>query len=156
MGRWWRTSACDRARQWISLELDSELTQLEEAALARHLSLCARCRAVSAEFGAFTQLLREAPLLDLDRPVVVAAPRLARSRAARRAAVSLAFAALAAAAVLGSLVFGGRSSSPGSELSFRNAKEQRLFAQVQARRIEPAAFVTVVPTVPSLASRALI
>ena len=44
--RWWRTNACERAMQWISLELDGELSQLERAALGRHIDGCARCREV--------------------------------------------------------------------------------------------------------------
>ena len=46
MTRWRRTTACERAAQWISLELDGELGRLEQAALARHLGRCDRCRVV--------------------------------------------------------------------------------------------------------------
>src|SRR5579864_1253725 len=105
MGRWWRTNACDRATQWISLDLDGELSQLERVGLDRHLAGCARCRAVSAEVGVFTRMLRDAPMVELEREVAYAAPRRARARAVRRAAASLAFAGLVGAAVLGGFVF---------------------------------------------------
>ncbi len=52
MTRWRRTTACERAAQWISLELDGELGRLEQAALARHLRRCDRCLASSEEIGA--------------------------------------------------------------------------------------------------------
>ena len=35
--RWLLTTACERASQWISLELHGELGRLEQAALVRHL-----------------------------------------------------------------------------------------------------------------------
>src|ERR1700759_5618815 len=110
MGRWRRTSPweranrCDRVRQLISLRLDGELSELEEAALDRHLEGCPRCLALSTRVGDFTSLLREQPLLELPRPVAVTVPRSQRARVARRGGVVLAFAAaigaVAALAVL--------------------------------------------------------
>src|SRR5205823_4692856 len=139
--RFWKTNACERALQWISLDLDGELSQLEQAALGRHLHGCARCRSASVEVGGFTRLLRQAPLVELERPVTIAAPRNARVRAARRAAVSVAVGALAAAAVLGALVITSSTTSASSALAFRNAREQQRFAHLEAQRLEPAVFV---------------
>jgi predicted anti-sigma-YlaC factor YlaD len=137
MARWWRTNTCDRATQWISLDLDGELSQLEHAALARHLSDCARCRSVSAEVSAFTGMLREAPLLQLEREIASAAPRRARVRAVRRVAVSLAFAGVAVVAVFGGLVLPGTNTGEQSALSFRNVQEQTRFAHIEVQRLEP-------------------
>ncbi len=145
MGRWWKTSACERATQWISLDLDGELSQLEQAALGRHLSGCAPCRAVSAEVGAFTRMLREAPLLELEREVAHAAPRRTRTRVVRRAGFSLAFAALATAAVLGGFALPSSHTSSRSALAFRNVQEQRRFADIEVKRLEPAVFVVEQP-----------
>jgi len=157
MARWWKTSACERARQWISLELDGELSELEGAALARHLDSCLSCRALGADLRAFTRLLREARPVALERPLPLPARARARVRtAARRAAASLALAGVAAAAVLGGIVVAGSGGHPPSALSFRSAQEQRVFASVEARRIEPAVFVTAARTVQSFASRALV
>jgi len=142
--------------QWISLDLDGELSQLEQAALARHLDDCARCRAAGADVNAFTRLLRDAPLLELERPVAVAAPRRARVVVARRAAVTLAFAALATVAALGGVVLTSGGTSAHSAFSFRNAQEQRRFAHVEATRLEPAVFVVAKPTVRSFAPRVLV
>jgi predicted anti-sigma-YlaC factor YlaD len=154
MGRWWKTNACERATQWISLELDGELSQLEQAALARHLSGCAPCRAVSAEVRAFTHMLREAPLLELEREIAYAAPRRARVRAVRRAAFSLAFAGLAGAAVLAGFVLPSSGVGSGSALAFRSVQEQKRFAHFEAARLEPAVFV-VTPALPiSFSARA--
>src|SRR5690349_3142332 len=99
--RWWRTNACERAMQWASLDLDGELSELEEAALGRHLEGCARCRETCAEVRGFTRLLRSEPLVELARPVEVALPGRGRARAARRIAVSVALAGATAAAAFG-------------------------------------------------------
>ena len=83
MMRWRRTTACERAAQWISLDLDDELGSLDRAALAKHLERCAGCRALSAEIGGFTRLLRIQPL---ETPPPATAVQVARPRAAGNAA----------------------------------------------------------------------
>jgi len=155
VGRWWKTNACERSAQWISLELDGELSQLEQAALARHRDGCARCRALSTEVASFTRLLREAPLLSSQRPVAVAGPRRARIKVARRAAASLAFAALVAAAVLG-FVLPANTGQDQAVLSFQSVRQQQRFASMETRRLEPAVFVVPAPPVPSFAARVLV
>ena len=155
MGRWWKTNSCERASQWISLELDGELSQLERTALARHLGGCARCRELAADVTAFTHLLREAPLVQLEQPLVVELPRAVRRRVARRAAVSVAFAGVVAAAVIGGLVLpGSRPSS--SALAFASVQQQKRFAHVEAQRLEPAVFELPEQTVLSFAPRVLV
>ena len=149
---WWRTTSCERAAQWISLELDGELSELERARLARHLDRCASCRVWSAEVGGFTSLLRTAPFVELSAPVAVVVPRV---RARRRAAVATLATVAAAAAVLVALPQTGRNPSTGA-LAFQDAQQQRRFAQEHVRT-ELAAFL-VAPTAPaqSFASRALL
>ena len=149
---WWRTMSCERAAQWMSLELDGELSELEGARLARHLERCASCRAWSAEIGGFTSLLRTAPLVELSAPVAVTVPRV---RARRRAAVATLATVAAAAAVLVALPQTGPNESTGA-LAFQDPQQQRRFAQEHVRT-ELAAFL-VAPTAPaqSFASRALL
>jgi predicted anti-sigma-YlaC factor YlaD len=149
---WWRTTTCERAAQWISLELDGELSELDRARLTRHLDRCPSCRAWSAEVGGFTSLLRTAPLVELSSPVAVFLPRV---RARRRAAVATLVTVAAAAAVLVALPQTGRNPGTGA-LAFQDAQQQRRFAQEHVRT-ELAAFL-VAPTAPaqSFASRALL
>jgi predicted anti-sigma-YlaC factor YlaD len=150
---WWRTTTCERAAQWISLELDGELSELERARLVRHLDRCASCRAWSADVGGFTTLLRTAPLAELSAPVTAPA---GFARAKRRVAVgALAAAAAAAAALLIALPEAGRTGSSGA-IAFEDAKQQQRFAQEHVQT-ELAAFL-VAPTAPaqSFASRALL
>jgi anti-sigma factor RsiW len=103
---------CDRARAWVSLKVDGELSELEGLMLGSHLARCETCRAFAADAVGFTTALRTAPLEPLDRPVSLPIGR----RSMRRAAQFGAAAALVAAAVgLGSL-FGaigpGRAHAP--------------------------------------------
>jgi anti-sigma factor RsiW len=149
---WWRTTSCERAAQWISLELDGELSDLERARLTRHLEHCASCRAWRAEVGGFTSLLRTAPLAELSSPVAVLLPRV-RSRG--RAAVATLATLAAVAAVLVVLPQAGRNPSSRA-FAFQDAQQQRRFAQEHVRT-ELASFL-VAPTAPaqSFASRALL
>jgi anti-sigma factor RsiW len=154
--RWWRTNACERALHLISLGLDGESSQLEQAALDRHLADCARCRAAAVDLGAFTALLRQSPLVELERPVALPAPARSRARVARRAAAAVAFAVVAAVAALGGVLLSSNAPAPRSALAFRNHQEQQRFAHLEARRLEPAVFIAPKPTVPSFAPRVLV
>lgn len=104
--------SCDRARAWVSLRLDGELSELEGFMLESHLARCEACRAFAADTVGFTSALRTASLEPLERPVSLPAGR----RSMRRAVQFGAAAALVAASVgLGSLfgaVGSGRSNAP--------------------------------------------
>jgi hypothetical protein len=101
----------------------------------------------------FTRLLREAPLVELERPLLVRAPQ--RVRVARRAAASLVFAAFVATAAL-AVFLPTATVSDQSALSFRTVQEQKQFAHIEARRLEPAVFVVPKAAVPSFAPRVLV
>jgi anti-sigma factor RsiW len=66
---------CDRVRSQISLELDQELSQLEQAMVSAHLERCSECRAYRDEVAAFTCALRVAPLDQMERPSALRRPR---------------------------------------------------------------------------------
>ena len=134
MTRWRRTTACERASQWISLELDGELGRLEQAALVRHLGRCDRCRAVSAEFRGFTGLMRAAAPIASHRPVVIPfSARSVRGTTLRGMAIAL----VAAAAVFGAFSLAPHSNGhPASSLSFGSRHQQQQFVR-EHLRIEP-------------------
>jgi len=93
-------SHCDRARQWSSLRVDSELSELEDVLLEKHLGGCADCRSFEANLHSAARVLRASPV---EAPAVAfVVPR----RPAVRFPVSrrLAVAAVAVAVALGSLV----------------------------------------------------
>jgi ferric-dicitrate binding protein FerR (iron transport regulator) len=157
MTRWRRTTACERAAQWISLELDGELGRVEQAALARHLCRCERCRTSDTEVRAFTMLVREAPPVEPARLIAVAAPSWAQRRARARlgAGVLALAAALGAALTLGVL--------PHSENGFQNgggfagSQQQQMDVVRDHVRSEPRLFVSAeYAPAPSLASHPLL
>lgn len=87
---------CDRAREWTSLRLDDELSEIESALLEAHLARCDECRGFAAAVSAFTAELRRSPLLACRRPVTLPA----RGRATVLTPLRLGAAAAAAVAVI--------------------------------------------------------
>jgi predicted anti-sigma-YlaC factor YlaD len=155
MTRWRRTTPCERAAQWISLDLDGELGRLEQAALTRHLRRCDRCRATSAEISGFTTLVREAPPVEPARAVVVANPAWARRRA--RSTIRGGLLVIAVAAVIFASLT-ALSSSPGrpETFGFANEAQQITFAREHVEN-EPIVYVQDEPQAPhSFADRALL
>jgi predicted anti-sigma-YlaC factor YlaD len=97
---------CARARFWVSLRVDGELSELEGALLDAHLARCANCAEFASGATASTAWLREAPL-ERPAPIVISVV----SRASRRVAGSVAATAvLFAAALIAGFVHGTGSS----------------------------------------------
>lgn len=91
---------CERAREWSSLQLDGELSELEQALLQKHLATCARCSAFDAGLRASTELVRTAPVARPSVGFELPAPRRAGLPRVR----VLAAAGVVMAATLGSIV----------------------------------------------------
>lgn len=97
---------CARARFWVSLRVDDELSELEGALLDAHLARCGDCREFALGAAASTDAIRAASYIG-HAPVV-----LDVRRAPRRVVAGAGVAALvAAAAVAGVLVRGTISPS---------------------------------------------
>ena len=97
---------CDIVREQLSLALDGETSQLEDARIDAHLATCASCRAFGAEIGAATRIIRTAPLEELSFPISIPTPR----RVVRRAFQAAAAAAVVLAAGIGSLDLANREA----------------------------------------------
>jgi predicted anti-sigma-YlaC factor YlaD len=135
---------CERARQWSSLRLDGELSELEEALLARHLESCSDCLGFDGRLRSAARSLRETPP---EPPLVpFRIPTRPRRRitvpTGRRAAVV----AIAAALALGSLVgsqLNRPASSPGTDepqLSQLTRSDMNQLRQIpRGRHIAPPA-----------------
>ncbi len=134
-----RTSAllCERMRAYVSLEVDGELADLEQAMLEAHVAQCATCSAYRADVHGFTRELRSAPHERLERRVAL--PRV-RSRIPLRALQAAAAAASVAAAFVVVTAVGTRS-----EPSVRTTSGEVLFpgeidtAAYVPRAVRPAA-----------------
>ena len=77
--------SCERARSWVSLDLDDELSELEGAMLRAHTARCVPCAPFQADAVAITHKLRLAPLEPLPAPVALPPRRrvVGRLRAGR-------------------------------------------------------------------------
>jgi predicted anti-sigma-YlaC factor YlaD len=158
---WRRTTPCERASQWISLELDGELSELEQAGLVRHVARCDRCRELREELAGMTVLLRAEPLAEPLRELRFAAPRRRRARVASRlgfvAAVGAIVAAVAALITTSSPT--GLLGQSSQALSFVNQREQIRFAQNKTQGTEPLQLVALgepsAASVPANSRRAL-
>lgn len=64
-------TVCTRVREQVSLELDGELSQLEQRMLGTHLERCSRCAAYADDVRDFTEKMRTSPRAFMQRPVVV-------------------------------------------------------------------------------------
>ena len=104
-----QTPKCERARIWVSLRLDGELSEFEEVSLRAHVARCATCAGFALDVDALTTELRAAPLQQPAHPIAL--PRR-RSTALRVLQLSAAAAAIVLAAGLGSLA--GSLSSGGT------------------------------------------
>lgn len=92
---------CERARQWASLHLDGELSELEHALLDAHLERCVSCRAFADGLRGLATAMRAVPAELPAHPVQVR--RLRSSRSLRILQASAAVAVVATAG-LGAMV----------------------------------------------------
>ena len=144
-----RDGRCERARQWASLQLDGELSELEDSLLEKHLEGCSSCSAFVVRLAATTKAVRAVPLERsqisyprFERPVI----RLPVGR--RVAIVAVAAAAALGAFVGSSLQTPSRAPAPsgGPQLSFRT--DQNLLRQLPHQTKRPAPQPAHVPGQP--------
>jgi hypothetical protein len=105
-----RPKSCDRARLWVSLALDDELSEFESRLLDAHLERCADCREYDGGVRAMTSVLRSEPLVAGERRVAL--PSRRRSLGVTRVAASAAAAALVAVGVTGFFAVAGQNQRP--------------------------------------------
>jgi len=162
MGGWRRTTPCERARKWISLRLDGEISHLDDAALTRHLERCAECSGAAAEVAGITELLRVSDLDEPERPFELPGTRWGRRPARRRIAI----AAAAFVVTVGSAVAVISVPSPSgllvpssSALRFANTRQEIEFVQNKNLTLEPFPSLGVAESleaaVPAFSQRAL-
>jgi predicted anti-sigma-YlaC factor YlaD len=88
-------SVCARVREQVSLELDGELSQLEQRMLSAHLERCGACATYADDVRDLIERIRSAPPHSMRRPVVVRRRRhLSTTRLQVGVAAAFALAAL--------------------------------------------------------------
>lgn len=130
---------CDRAREWVSLRLDGELSPLEGELLDRHLEACPGCRAYEDDVRWATDVLRLTPQERPSRRVTLPAPVRTRLTGRRLTAVAAA-AALAVGALAGALVERPSSQPPATgptEVSFLSNDVKQLRDLPRTRILSP-------------------
>jgi predicted anti-sigma-YlaC factor YlaD len=129
---------CEQVRGHISAGLDGELSEVESARVEAHLGSCSACGAFAGGVREAANVLRAAPLEDLDFAIVLPSRRLAL---ARRIPVAAAAAVLTVAVGLGALVGGFGSSNSGGLRGARaaNAESASLrFPENELRMLQQA------------------
>jgi predicted anti-sigma-YlaC factor YlaD len=91
---WTSSVTCERAREWVSLRVDGELSEFEGALLAVHLGRCDSCCGFALDVGVFTEELRRQPLEPVGFRVALPRPRRARVRVGHLTAAAVATAAV--------------------------------------------------------------
>jgi predicted anti-sigma-YlaC factor YlaD len=100
---------CERCREWVSLDLDAELSEFEAAVMHRHLRACPGCRAFAHDVRAATAVVRAARPAELGLRVTLPEHRR-RGGALQRVSFGAAVAAASLAAVFASGVPGDQRS----------------------------------------------
>ena len=98
-----RAIECERTRQWISVALDSELSQFERSLVSGHVARCASCRSFEENAAAVTTAVRRAPAQTMSARIYLPARRRLAWRAAGVARVGSVAAVLVAAVSMGLL-----------------------------------------------------
>jgi hypothetical protein len=127
---------CARARFWVSLRLDDELSELEGALLDAHLSRCADCSEFAASAVTFSETLRTAPL-EVGDPVRVHLPHASLRPLLAFAAVVV----VVAAAITGGLVRGAASHDAAPAASRAVAVVASVETPDQIRRLRRTALL---------------
>ena len=87
---------CNRCCEWVSLDLDEPLSEIESRLLRRHLASCLRCTVFANDTRAATVLLRALPPHTVPAPIDVRGGRRQPWRLGRLAPLLAAAAAIAA------------------------------------------------------------
>jgi predicted anti-sigma-YlaC factor YlaD len=125
---------CDRIREWISLELDGELSRIERALVDRHLAVCGDCTAFAAEVRGFTQALRGEGLEPLARPIELPSSKRVWVRPLQvAAAAAVALIAVGIGSLSSSLLDGrvGSGLTPSAGMRVDEGKDQLRARQMQ-------------------------
>jgi hypothetical protein len=101
---------CERAREWASLRVDGELSELECHLLEEHLARCADCAEFARDVAHHSLALRAAPHVPFSAFLTLPRRRRVPARSLQLAAAALAATAL----VVGSLGVGSRPTGSGN------------------------------------------
>lgn len=102
---------CGRCREWVSLDLDAELSEFEAVVMRRHVRSCADCRSFARELSAATALVRDTAPAEPEAAVTLP-PRPGRAGATQHVSQRL---SLGVAVAVVSLVWVFASGVPSDQ-----------------------------------------
>ena len=128
--------SCERARAWVSVRLDDEISELENALLDAHLRRCAACREFEASVGATVLALRARPLELIDHAVVVSGRRRVHMRSGAVAGVAAVVAAVVGVTtVLSTQAMKGPTAHAPTPIPVAVTSDDTDFKQLRALRV---------------------
>jgi anti-sigma factor RsiW len=135
---------CERARAYVSLRFDGELSELEDALLDAHLSRCARCHEFAASVERMTAELRAAPPEVPSAAIAVPRRRYTAARALRVGAAAAVLAVAVFAGALESVLRNGQSTFaiPSPKVLARPGSEVRELRVLKREALEPGLHVS--------------
>ena len=127
---------CDRAREWVSLRLDDEISELEDALLEAHLHRCGACREYEATVRGAVLAVRARPLERMNEPIVVAGRRRATLRPAAVARVAAVVAAVVGVTtVLSTQAAKGPAAHGSSSIPVASVPDDQDLKQLRTLRV---------------------
>jgi predicted anti-sigma-YlaC factor YlaD len=127
---------CERARAWVSLRLDDEISEFEEALLEAHLRRCVACREFEASVRGAVVTLRAQPLERIDHPVVVfGRRRLPLRRGAIASVAAVAAAVVGVTTVLSTQTAKSPSTHAPTQVPAAVAADDQDLKQLRALRV---------------------
>ena len=127
---------CDRAREWVSLRLDDEISELEDALLEAHLHRCGACREYEATVRGAVLAVRARPLERMNEPIVVAGRRRAMLRPAAVARVAAVVAAVVGVTtVLSTQAAKGPAAHGSSSIPVASVPDDQDLKQLRTLRV---------------------
>lgn len=145
---------CDRVRQWVSADVDGELSTFERVLLADHLAGCPPCREFRMSVDGLTASLRAAPREQFEGIVIGRVRRRARMRLAP-AAAAMAVAAVGLGSILASAEVRPHSASPASPVRVTSALAGTETMNLSTARALERLRATKVVRIPSAVHRSL-
>jgi Putative zinc-finger len=132
---------CERARQWSSLRLDGELSELEGALLDRHLDGCPACASFDERLRSTAIVLRLTQPEPPRVPITLPAEREVAFPVRRRIVVAAIAAALALGSIVGSTLQRPPAdrSTPGPQVSLLTRDMSQLREIPRGKHFYPTA-----------------
>jgi anti-sigma factor RsiW len=116
---------CHDARTLVSQALDGEISEIREAALDAHLRACPECSCFARETGAFTSIVRAAPLEPAPFVTLLREPGRSRRRSTRPLWIGIAAAMALAASLLAGTLLGRETRAPQQNARLSNLVQLR-------------------------------